>query len=202
MKLRFSPTSPYVRKVTVMVIETGLDAVVERVPTNVWDPATDIAENNPLGKVPVLLLDDGTMLFDSPVICEYLDGLHDGPKLFPAAGPERWAALRQQALGDGILDASILCMLEGRRPDGERSPSWMERQARAVERALDVLEDETDALAGPLTIGRLTVAVTLGYRDFRFGDDDWRLGRPALADWYEAMADRPSMTSTMPKDPA
>ena len=90
MKLRFSPTSPYVRKVTVMAHEAGLDHRFELVATNVWDTASDIGADNPLGKVPALILDDGTVLFDSPVICEYLDGLHDGEKLFPPPGPQRW----------------------------------------------------------------------------------------------------------------
>ena len=114
MKLCYSPTSPYVRKVVVTAMETGLEPGIERIANNVWDPATDIAATNPLGKVPALTTDDGAVLFDSPVICEYLDSLHDGAKLFPAAGPARWRALRQQALCDGILDAGILRMLEGR----------------------------------------------------------------------------------------
>ncbi len=102
MKLRYSPTSPYVRKVSVTALELGLTERIARVPTDTQDRESGIAEHNPLGKVPALILDDGGVLYDSPVICEYLDSLHDGPPMFPAAGPARWTALRQQALGDGI----------------------------------------------------------------------------------------------------
>ncbi|MEK7820711.1 MAG: glutathione S-transferase N-terminal domain-containing protein, partial [Pseudomonadota bacterium] len=117
MKLRFSPTSPYVRKVCVVALETGLFARLDLAPTNVWAADTDIGRDNPLGKVPALATDGGEVLFDSPVICEYLDSLHDGAKLFPAAGGARWTALRRQALADGILDASVLRFLENRRKD-------------------------------------------------------------------------------------
>ncbi len=106
MKLRYAPASPYVRKVTVTLIETGLEDRVERIPTNVWDPATDIATVNPLGKIPALITDDGQVLFDSPVICEYLDGLHDGDRPFPASGALRWRASLRAATGGGTLTES------------------------------------------------------------------------------------------------
>jgi len=203
MKLCYSPTSPYVRKVVVTAMETGAEADIERIPNNVWDPATEIAVTNPLGKVPALTTDDGTVLFDSPVICEYLDSLHDGEKLFPAAGPARWQALRRQALCDGVLDAAILRMLEGRlREEGMRSEKWTNRQAAAVGRALDALENEADSLADDLTIGHIAIGVTLGYLDFRYADENWRGDHPALADWYEDFAERPSMMATIPKDPS
>ncbi len=201
MKLRFSPTSPYVRKVTVMAHETGLAGQLDLVATNVWDSATDIGADNPLGKVPALILDDATVLFDSPVICEYLDGLHDGAKLFPPAGPERWAALRLQALADGALDASILRLLEGKRAAALQSVAWIGRQKAAVGRVLDTLEREVEALDGPLTIGVIAVGCLLGYLDFRFGDDNWRQGRAGLATWYEVYAVGESMAATVPKDP-
>ena len=140
MKLRYAATSPYVRKVVVALAELGLDDRVERIDTLVWDPATDIGATNPLGKVPALITDDGAVLFDSPVICEYLNDLAGGP-MFPA-GAARWPALRLQALGDGILDAAILRLLESRRPAERQSADWMARQKRSVDRALDVLEGE------------------------------------------------------------
>src|SRR3546814_4963738 len=111
MKLRYSPTSPYVRKVNVVAIETGLQDRIERVPTVTADPASGLAKDNPLGKVPVLITDDGMRLYDSPVICEYLDSLHEGPKLIPTEGIARWVTLSQQALADGLLDAAILRLL-------------------------------------------------------------------------------------------
>jgi glutathione S-transferase len=201
MKLRYSPTSPYVRKVTVTALETGLDDRIERIPTNVFLPTTDIAKDNPLGKVPALITEGGETLYDSPVICEYLDSLHDGRKLFPPPGGARWTALRLQALGDGILDAGVLRLLEGRRPETEQSPAWIARQAAAVERGLDALEDETETLAGPITIGHIAVGCALGWLEFRCPDDHWRSKRPSLARWYETFARRPSMEATVPRDP-
>ena len=201
MKLRFSPTSPYVRKVTVAAIELGLDGRIERIPTDTRDPKSDLAQVNPLGKVPALVTDDGEVLYDSPVICEYLDSLNDGPRLFPADGPARWQALRQQVLGDGILDAAILRMVETRRrPDALRWPGWTELQAGKIRRALDSLERQAGQLDGPLTIGQITVGCALGYLDFRFAEDAWRAGRPGLAAWYEGFAARPSMRDTVPNE--
>lgn len=201
MKLRYSPTSPYVRKVSVVALETGLDKRIERIPTNVWAPSTDIASDNPLGKVPALMTEGGETLFDSPVICEYLDSLHDGLKLFPPPGGARWTALRRQALGDGILDAGVLRRLEAGRPDDQQSPSWIARQTAAVRRGLDALEDEAEALGGPITIGHIAIGCALGWLELRFPDEDWRENRPSLARWYETFARRPSMQETVPREP-
>ncbi|AWK89272.1 glutathione S-transferase N-terminal domain-containing protein [Azospirillum thermophilum] len=198
MKLRWSATSPYVRKVMMVIIERGLDSAVERQQTDAWSPETDLPKDNPLGKVPALVLEDGTTLFDSPVIVEYLDSLGSGPALFPAAGPARWTALRLQALADGICDAAILRRLETNRPDGEKSVAWADRQGRAVARALDLLEAEADGLGGDLTIGTLAVMVALGYLDFRFGHEPWREGRPKLAAWFATASDRDSFRRTAP----
>ena len=203
MKLRFSTTSPYVRKVSVTAIELGLDGRIERVATNTMDPKSDHGADNPLGKVPALITDDGERLYDSPVICEYLDSLAEGPKLFPPAGAERWRALRRQALADGILDAAILRMLETRRrPEALRWDGWVRLQSGKIAKALDQLEREADGLDGPLTIGEIAVGCALGYLDFRFPDEDWRAARPALAAWYEGFAGRPSMRQTAPRESA
>ncbi|HYI68362.1 MAG TPA: glutathione S-transferase N-terminal domain-containing protein, partial [Skermanella sp.] len=128
MKLRYSATSPYVRKVMMVIHERGLSDKVELEKTDAWSPTTDLPQDNPLGKVPALALPDGTSLFDSPVIVEYLDSLESGPGngLYPEAGPDRWTALRFQALADGICDAAILRRLEGNRPEQLRSTDWME----------------------------------------------------------------------------
>jgi glutathione S-transferase len=198
LKLRWSPTSPYVRKVMMVLIERGLEDRVERVATDPWSADTDLPEDNPLGKVPALTLEDGTTLFDSPVIVEYLDSLGDRAPLFPPAGPARWTALRQQAIADGICDAAILRRLESMRPDGEKSANWMERQRKAVARSLDLLEAEAASLAGELTIGNLAVLVALGYLDFRFGHEDWRQGRPVLTEWFSKASDRDSLRRTVP----
>jgi glutathione S-transferase len=198
MKLRYSAASPYVRKVMVTAYETGLEGRIERVPTNVWAPDTDIGKTNPLGKVPTLVTDDGMALFDSPVICEYLDSQHKGAKLFPPAGPARWQAIQLQALADGILDAAILRRLEGQRPAGERSQSWIERQANVMTRGMDALEQACASWGDSLTIGQIAAGCACGYLDFRFGQEDWRPGRPKLAAWYERFAKRASMQATVP----
>ena len=202
MKLRYSPTSPYVRKVSVTAIELGLAGRIERIPTDTQGRDPSINEHNPLGKVPALILDDGGVLYDSPVICEYLDGLHGGPRMFPAEGPERWTALRQQALGDGILDAAILRMFEMvRRPEALRWPGWIDHQTAKVVRAVDQFENEIAALEGPLTIGRIAAGCALGYLDFRAPELDWRAGRTELAAWYGGFAQRPAMQETVPQAP-
>ncbi len=200
MKLRYNPVSPYVRKVTVTLIETGLEDRVERIPTNPHDSETDIATVNPLGKIPALITDDGEVFVDSPVICEYLDSLHDGAKLFPASGAPRWRALRLLALGDGMTDAGILRRAESRRPGAFQYDKWADRQNTVIGRAMDALEGELERLDGPLTIGHIAVACSIGWLDFRFPDLDWRADRPDLAEWFEAFGERPSMTATVPKE--
>ncbi len=202
MQLRYSPTSPFVRKVMVVALETGLAEGIDLVTTNVWNPDTDIQIQNPLGKVPALVTEGGEVLYDSPVICEYLDSLHDGAKLFPPGGGARWTALRRQALGDGMMDAAVSRLLEGKRPPGERSEAWAGRQKLVIERALDGLEEEADELSGPIGIGHIAIGCALGYLDLRFADDNWRARRTVLADWFDGINRRPSMTGTVPKDPS
>lgn len=203
MKLRYSATSPYVRKVLVTALEIGLDERIERVVTNTLDRDSGIAQDNPLVKVPALITDAGESLYDSPVICEFLDSLHSGPKIIPPEGTERWRALRLQALGDGMLDAAILIMLETkRRPEAFRWADWIALQQVKVQHGLNQLESEAGTLDGPPTIGTITVGCTLGYLDFRFAEDDWRLRHPSLAAWYETFSRRPSMRETVPRDNA
>ncbi len=201
MKLRYSPTSPYVRKVTVTAIETGLDSRIERHATDVREPPEDFLFDNPLGKVPTLTTDDGLVLFDSAVICEYLDSLHNGRKLFPTEVPQRWRTLRLMALGDGILDAAVLRRAEVVRPEKEQSVSWIERQKGKVMRGLAMLEREVPRFHPEVTIGQITIGACLGYLDFRFPEEHWRIGRPMLADWYSMFMSRPSMEATMPCEP-
>jgi glutathione S-transferase len=206
MKLRYSPTSPYVRKVMVVALETGVAERIERIPTAVvpTKPNEDVARENPLVKVPALTTDDGLVLYDSPVICEYLDTLHDGTKLFPPSGKARWLALRQQALGDGILDAAILGRYEILRPKEYQWQDWLDAQMRKVRGALAALEMEAAAgeLGGPLTIGQITIACALGYLDFRYQSEAWRTKHRRLAVWADEVAERKSIQLTLPKDPA
>jgi len=198
MKLRYSPTSPYVRKVLVLAMEAGLDERIERIPTNPWVEDAALTEDNPLGKVPTLSTDDGLVLYDSPVICEYLDSLHHGTRIFPIAGKARWQALRQQALGDGILDAAVLRRLESQRPAVQRAESWEAMQRTTVQRGLAALERDAAGWDQRLHIGQIAAACALGYLDFRFAEERWRSAHPALAAWYERFAARPSMTATAP----
>lgn len=197
MRMRSSPTSPYARKVMVCAIELGLEDRIEQVTTDPWDRATDLPHDNPLGKIPTLILDDGTTCFDSRVICEYLDSLSDHRRLFPE-GAARWPALRLHAMGDGILDASVARLREIRRKPERRSPTVLERSGIAVHRSLDALEEEAPAWGGEVEIGHIAIGVALGYVDFRFADDRWRQGRPALGSWYEVFSQRDSMQQTVP----
>ncbi len=156
MKLAYSLNSPYVRKVMACAIARGIDGRIEKWTVGTTDPA--LLPVNPLSKVPSLVTDDGVALFDSPVICEYLDSIGDAPKLFPPAGPARWTALRQQALGDGILDASQPRRREIALPQDEGRRGYIDLQRGKVSRSLDALEAEADRLGALTTIGEITIA--------------------------------------------
>ena len=198
MKLRYSPTSPFVRKVAVTAIETGLWDRIERVATNPWDPESDLGAENPVGKVPTLVTDGGEILYDSTVICEYLDSLHDGAKLFPASGGARWQALRLDALGDGMAETFMRRFLETRFwPDSPRQ-DWIDRATKGLFRCFAALEDEASVLSGPVTIGQITLGCTIGWIDLRAPDLGWRDDNPAVADWFAGFSGRPSMTATEP----
>lgn len=197
MKLRHSHTSPYVRKAMMVAREAGVADRVEAVPTDPWSPASTLPDDNPLGKVPALVADDGSTLFDSRVICAYLDA-EGGGRLTPS-GPGRWLSMKLEALADGICDAAVARRLEATmRPADKRWDVWDARQKGAVDRALDMLERMADDLAGPPTIGRLAVAAALGYLDFRFASEPWREGRPRLAAWFQEARRRPSFVETAP----
>jgi glutathione S-transferase len=203
LRLHYSYASPYVRKVMAVAIETGQEKKLELAVRKVSPVAPDAEVNrdNPLGKVPCLVTDDGLALFDSRVICEYLDGLHSGPKMFPVAGRARWTALRRQAEGDGILDAGVITRYETfLRPEARRWPEWVEGQKAKIARALDALEAEAGSFGDTVDIGTITIGCALGYLDFRYAADDWRAGRPKLATWFENFGKRPSMATTGPRE--
>jgi glutathione S-transferase len=196
MKLAYSPASPYVRKVLACAILRGIDGRIERWTVPTTDPA--LAALNPFSKVPTLVTDDGTVLYDSPVICEYLDGIGTAPPLFPAPGPARWNALRQEALGDGILDATQPRRREAALPQDEGRQQYIALQQGKVARALDVLEAEAGSLGQLATIGEVAIACALGYLDFRYPHEPWRPGHPKLEAWYAAVATLPAMARTTP----
>jgi len=197
MKLLFSHTSPFARKCRVVAIEAGLETRIENVVTSPVDPSSGIGKSNPLNKVPALILDDGRPLYDSPVICEYLDHLGHG-SMFPPPGEARWQALRRQALSDGIIDAAILRRQEAMRAENFRSADWEKRQRTKIEQGLDALEAET--LPASFDIGTMTVAIMLDYLDFRFAKEAWRDKHPKLAAWHKTFAERPSLMTTLPKE--
>lgn len=197
MKLYFRPASPFVRKVRVMAIETGLIDRIELLPLASFEEMAEVVTAfNPLGKIPTLLLEDGQILYDSPVICDYLDTLHDGPKLIPPAGPERWTALRLQALGDGIGDATVVAAFERNRPEEHQLTAPVDKQMGKINSAIASLNNEIAALQGPLTIGQIAVATAMGYLYFWFPELDWQEHNPVLADWLNTFHQRPSMTTT------
>lgn len=201
MKLRMSATSPYVRKVLIAAHEIGVIDQIELVPTLAWSPDTDLPNDNPLGKVPALILDDGQVLFDSPVIVDYLDSLHPGPKLTPAAGPETWAQRRLHALGDGILDAAVAVRIEQAiRPQQFQWQGWVDRQVAAIDRSLNVLETECVAWGDRFGAGQIAVVTALCYLDFRLRFVDWKSTHPRLAAWAAGQAARPSVVATEPKE--
>ena len=163
-----------------------------------WSDPAGYRDDNPLGKVPALVRDDGPPLFQSNIVCEYLNAVAKAD-LFPTDHPERWVSLRQTALSDGILDASVTSRMELTFHEPEQlSHKLVERQELSVGLAIDALEREADQLSGPVTMGQIAVACALGYRDFRFADVDWRGSHPKLATWFAEFSKRPSMTSTLP----
>lgn len=202
MKLLVSGFSPFVRKVLVSAHELGVGSKVETLPMAanpvVRDPA--LRAHNPLGKIPALILDDGRVLYDSRVICEYLDATF-GPRLIPSGGQQRWEVLRRQALADGMLDALLLVRYESNtRAEAMRSADWVGGQFSKVDDAMAVAEREITALprhSWP-DLGAIATACALGYLDLRFPDRDWRASHPQLAAWYAEFSQRPSMQASAP----
>jgi glutathione S-transferase len=198
MNLYFVGTSPFVRKVMACAIARGVDQQITALPTRLQDSPPDLLADNPLGKVPCLITDDGLALFDSPVICEYLDTLGDAATLFPEHGAARWRARKQQALGDGILDAAVARRGETTRPKEAARDALMARYRGVVERSLAALE--ADPPHKLVDIGSITVACALGYLDFRFAAEPWRPGHPKLAAWFEAFSQEPAIARTTPRE--
>ena len=195
MKLIYSPPSPYVRKVRIVLAELDLADRVALEFRNPWNSEHGLTGFNPLSRVPTLILDDGTVLFDSPVICEYLNDLAGGT-LFPE-GADHWRVSRLHALADGIKDAAVTITTEKRRPEGKIWDGWIARQCAVIERAADAAEADAADWGNSLTIGQIAMAAALAYVEFRHNSlVDWRAGRPALAAWHAAFSERPSMIST------
>ncbi|HZD92029.1 MAG TPA: glutathione S-transferase family protein [Pseudolabrys sp.] len=188
MILRSSPSSPFARKVRIAAAVLGLAGKIDVRETDLNDPADSIRAENPLGKIPALVMEDGETWYDSRVILNVLDHLAGGGGIVPREPMARFAAERLQALCDGAMDASVLVVYESRyRPADKRVEPWVERQAEKVARALAALEVAPPKLTEPADVGQIALACLLGYRDLRFGGD-WRSGHPKLVAWLDAFA--------------
>jgi glutathione S-transferase len=199
MKLHWSSRSPYVRKVMVCAYELGLADKIERIPSvvSLSQPNAAVMRANPLGRIPTLILEDGRVFHDSVVICEYLDSLNAGARLFPPQGEARWTALRRHALGNGMLDALLLWRSEMRKPAARQTPEWLTTFALKTRNGLQAIEADAEALARtPFDIGHVGIGVALVYLDFRFPDFGWRKAHPRSDAWLQQFLLRESVQKT------
>ena len=200
MKLIGSLTSPYVRKIRIVLAEKKID--YDLVLDSPWVEANQVAALNPLGKVPVLVLEDASTLYDSRVIAEYLDTVAPNNRLIPSSGRERISVKRWEALADGVLDAAVAAFLESRRPDGERSPSWIDRQRGKIAQALQAMSDELGEQSwchgNNLSLADVTAGCALGYVSFRLADIPWAKRHRNLTHLYEKLMQRPAFAETVP----
>lgn len=204
MKLYWALMSPFVRKVMICAHETGtvdqIDCVETSVSIGAANPVVQI--DNPLSKIPTLVLDDGSALYDSRTICEYLDSRSAGTRLFPD-GPTRWDALRRHSLGDGMMDSLVLWRQERLKPADRQTDAWLTTFANKIDLTLRQLEAEADLLGElPFDIGHAALGCALGYMDVRFSDLDWRKGVPHLAAWHATFEARPSAVATRAPAPS
>lgn len=197
MKLRWSPTSPFVRKVVVLLKEKGVEGMVEKEKSNPMSRDDRAATPSPLGKIPCLVTDDGMSIFDSPVIVEYLDTMLDGPDMIPAAGPERWQVLCRQATADGMIESMVTCFVESLKKPERQSGGVIAHNKAIVMNGIAAFEQEAAAFDGVIDAGTIAAAVALSFADQTFPDDDWRADNPKIAAWFAEFDKRPSMTETV-----
>lgn len=195
MKLYISPSSPFARKCRIVAREKGL--TVEEIMVDPYANPPQLLASNPVIQVPSLIADDGLPINDSPIICEYLDMVGSGPRLTPESGPDRLRVRRIEATADGLLEMAVKLVLEQRRPEHERSPSWMERWRTNMHRGLDALE-AADLSADDFHLGSLTAGTALSWISFRHPDFDWASGRPRLVALQAALEERASFAETRP----
>lgn len=207
MKLFWTPASPFTRKVSIAASELGLWDDIEIIPTT-WSlewgyrtvPFTPgLAEANPVARIPTLITHDGEALGDSTLACMYLNEIAEGVKLIPA-GSDAWRMWSLYAVADGMLEAQILMRAEHLRPGPIRSDSFLEKQKDRINRCLDMMEARAAELDGPIDLAQITVGVTCSYQDWRDWLDDFRTGRPRLAEWYARFAERENMRITEPQE--
>ena len=200
MQLFYSTTSPYVRKVRVTAIEKGLAGRIDLRLADAHGVDEPLRAANPLSRIPTLILDDGSTLYDSPVICAWLDGHGEGPQLIPPAGAEHWAVRRTEALADGMLDDAVAVVMEGRRAEAQQDLARQTLRIEALQRACTRLDVDLLRLPSALTLGHIAAGCALGYLDFRLPQIDWRSAHPRLSAWYQHFAERPAMVETVPVD--
>jgi glutathione S-transferase len=193
-----TPSSPFARKVRMAQIETDQPNLIEWQMLTREERAALIPSINPLGKVPCVVLDNGEALYDSPVICAWVDAQHGGNRLIPDTGHERWRVLCLEALGDGMGEAVVAVALEQAKDEGARSQAVIDRQSGKVKSALAALNEEAPHFRDPVTVGEIAVACAIGYMEFRGVAGGWRDAFPALGGWYDGLADRPSFAETLP----
>lgn len=197
MRLLYSATSPYARKVRAVAIEKALDLQVAPEPVDPFGDAGELHRLSPLGKVPALILNDGRAILDSRVICEFLDGIGHGPRLIPEPLQARIDTLTRQAMADGLMDAALALVMERRRKPEQRSAEWMERWTSALDRTIAAFDRDTRDPAA-IDLGDLALAAALGYLDFRLPDLAWGNTSPRLSAWHKAVSMRPCLARTAP----
>lgn len=200
MKLFYVPGSPYARMIRIALLETGLAPRVAMDESTLRDPASTILPYNPIGRVPTLVLADGTVLTETLLILGYLDGLHDGAPLIPRGGSDGWRGVAELGRAMGMLDGIAVWNREMRRPEHERSPGVLALETTRANRAADAMQQEVaaGAYAGPIDAAQIALGCALGYCERRHTLWRWREGRPVLAAWFDALAARPSFAATVP----
>jgi glutathione S-transferase len=197
MKLRWSPTSPFVRKVVVLMKEKGIEDLIEKEKSNPLSREDRAATPSPLGKIPCLVTADGQPVFDSPVIMEYLDTVCEGPEMLPKSGDARWMVLRRQATADGMIDSMVTCFVESLKKPERQSGGILAHNKAIVFKAIAALEQEAAAFGDTVDIGTISVAVALSFANQTFPIDDWRAEHPVLAAWFDSFDQRPSMRESV-----
>jgi glutathione S-transferase len=196
--LYHSPTSPYARKARVLIRERALLSEVEEIDVAPLSDPANLRAANPLGKVPALKRPNGAALFDSPVICAYLDGMGPHPRLLPLEGEEHWRVRRLEALADGVMDCALSLRIEDVRDQSVRNGDWIARWRRSIANALDEAAQDVQHAPPAFDLGAISLACALGYLEFRHAALAWRQGCPRLAAWCDAHAARDSMRQTAP----
>ncbi|WP_447908602.1 glutathione S-transferase N-terminal domain-containing protein [Brevundimonas bullata] len=197
MKLYITTPSPFARKVRIVAHEKGLSERIEEIAVDPYANAPELLATNPVVQVPTLIAEDGLPLTDSPVICEYLDVIGSGPRLLPAEGAERLRVKRLETLANATLEMGVKLVLEKRRPEAERSPTWIARWTVNMGRSLDALEAAAPS-ADDFNMGVLSAGIAVSWISFRHPDYDWQAGRPNLVALQAALEQRPSFQATVP----